>query len=307
MTRANSSSIDSNGNRIDSEGNHSCGTKSNTRDESQPKRDYSKKIEDVRSQVKGHFTENPDLYDADDLEKVFTNDFYVCRFLRWCKGDIKKSVNMILKCFQWRKSSGLIYRKPTDFPSEFYKSGGLFNYQPDLLGKPTLYMRAKFMHKVAELDAPFKDFMAYKINEIDESCGKMASWTIIIDCAEIGWANVCIDMLRYLISIMSNYFPLGLKQVIVLDIPWILDAIRKMISSMLPEEALKVVTFTSRKKLPDFVDPKNSPDFVCGTCTVPYDQVPSGCKSFDELTDDFYNLNEKQLRKLTDLYKSVMS
>jgi hypothetical protein len=269
--------------------------------------DRVKLINSIRQQVRSEIESNPDLYDLDDVQKVLTNDFYIVRFLRWTRGDPKRSLSMILKTFQWRKSSGLIYRTAADFPAEFYAAGALFRYQPDKEGCPTLYMRIKFVRKTAELDQPLKDFIAYQVNQIDTDCGAIMSWTLIFDCNDIGFANVNLDLFRYLITTMANYFPFGIRRIIILDVPWILNKIQKVVFTMLPEEAQKVAIFTSTKHLTDYIDRDNLPDYLGGCCRSPYDSVPDNVKPFDQLTGNFYNLTQKQLNKLRDIYQPFIN
>ena len=64
--------------------------------------------------------------------------------------------------------------------------------------------------KYPELDKLLKTFLAYQINKIDTECNDaLFSWAIVFDCTDIGFGDVQVDMMKFLITVLEDYFPCG--------------------------------------------------------------------------------------------------
>jgi len=261
----------------------------------------------VRARFVKYYEQNQDEFDKEDIKKLFETNYYIDRCLSWQKNNVDSALKMVIECFKWRKSSKIIYRTDDYFPSEFFMASGVFRYQPDKDGNPTLYMRVKLIKKMPELDDALKEFVAYQIFKLDEECGKMRAIGLVFDCSDISFSNIRFDMLKYLITIMTNYFTWSIKYILVLELPWVLNAIQKMVFAMLPEEAKTLILFKNRKGLIKLIDSQNLPDYLGGTCSIPYNEVPDGCQSLAEIGYERYTLTQESLLKCKKMYDDIFA
>ena len=175
-----------------------------------------KQIDSVRDEVNKHIKELGnrvyDHYNQCDIDWLLDpkKPFQLERFAISAIGSRVNSIDLITRCLAWRKESKIMSLKDTSFPSEFYSMAGIFSYSYDSTGTPMLYMRVKMIKKYPDLDHHLKSFLAYQISRMDSSSNKdLFSWSILFDCTDIGIANVQLDIMKYLITVLNDYFPCG--------------------------------------------------------------------------------------------------
>ena len=173
-------------------------------------------VEDMRNKILDHLEDLGDevneYYNQCDIDWLLNpkKPHQIERFLMSAFVSQVDAFDLICKCLLWRKESNIMFLKDSDFPSEFYSKGGLFRYETDVTGTPLIYMRIKMVKKYPELDKLLKQFVAYQISRLDASANDgLCRWGIVFDCSDIGFANVQIDMLKYLITVLKDYFPAG--------------------------------------------------------------------------------------------------
>ena len=176
-------------------------------------------IESMRKQILSHLEdlgdEVDDHYNKCDLDWLLDpqKPHQIERFIISAIVSKVDAFDLIKKCLLWRKEVNIMSMKDESFPSEFYSKGGLFRYKEDAVGTPMIYMRIKMIKKYPELDKHLKNFLAYQISRLDSSSNDdLFSWGIVFDCTDIGIANVQIDMMKYLITVLKDYFPAGGKK-----------------------------------------------------------------------------------------------
>lgn len=109
----------------------------------------------------------------------------------------------------------------------------------------------------------------------------LASWTSKVRLAKMrirlhytlvgtGLQNAHIDLLFYTINLLRNYYPVGIKRILVVDLPWVLRACWSVARSWMSERGRHMIQFITRKELSNFIDEENLPDFLGGTCELPY-------------------------------------
>lgn len=67
--------------------------------------------------------------------------------------------------------------------------------------------------------------------------------------------NVDMEYVKYIITVLDNYYPWLLSKVIILDMPWILNVVWNIIKTWLPAKAGGLIHFIGRKRLGEFVTP----------------------------------------------------
>ncbi|KAI1286639.1 Motile sperm domain-containing protein 2 [Halotydeus destructor] len=250
----------------------------------------------IREKFLDQVDQERELYDEEDIAKnVRNSDFFIQRFLIKTINESShedECLDKLKKCFKWRKET-VVSLSDQSFPHEFYQTGGLFIYEQDKDGTPLLYMRIRLIKKSSELEEHMKRFLLYKINVIDSLASKLQSWGVVFDCSGIGFANVQLDMMRFLITTLREYFPCGVKYICVYEIPWILTGVQKVVFAMVPEEAKQLVQFKNKKNITSLIAKEHLPDYMGGSCRVNYHAVPAQVtRSFFEIYADVYNQRE---------------
>ena len=100
-------------------------------------------------------------------------------------------------------------RKDTDFPSEFFQIAACFHYLPDRENKNILILRMRFNRKeplgVASIETMVRNFFIYIVEKI-VSQHPNQGFALIFDCWKASLSNVDIDMARFIINTLSNYY-----------------------------------------------------------------------------------------------------
>lgn len=218
-----------------------------------------------------------------DYERMMIDDWLVTRFLlrglkasnKQGKGDDKVAVyqqtmNLIRSCAKFRreyKVNGLT--KESEFPVEWLKTNGLFNYKQDLSGNPTIYLRIK-LHKPKliekdELKNNFKRLLLFTLEKCDQDLLNNPGKGVccIFDMSDATFENVDLEMMSWMIRSFKNCSPKLLCYVIVYNLPWFFSATFKFISSTLMSNSNKqCLKFVYGDEILNYIDRNNLPDYM---------------------------------------------
>lgn len=227
-----------------------------------------------------------DLFHPEDIRKIIEDDWYIKRFIIAAYKNIDEAVKLMSTAMQWRKEQGLHELKDSDFPREFFETGGLFQYEADVNGAPSLIMRLKFLKRVPELIEHMKLFCMYQIFLIDEMQNG-AGWVLVLDFTDCGYSHYQnIDLLHYFITTMHTNFPAGIDYVLAVDVPWVLSSFWGLVRMWIPEKRRNMVQFCSKADLNKFFDPANLPLVLGGTCSRKYKFYPKECRSAYDMAQE---------------------
>lgn len=263
---------------------------------------HSQLIKNVRERFLGHFEEHRDFYDDQDVDKnVRNSDFFIERFIYGHNADEEKCLELLKDCMKFRKES-VVHLTDNSFPREFFETGGLFLYKKDIEGHHMLYMRIKMIRKMNELEEHMKSFLVHNIEKADSKSSQLLSWAIVFDCSDIGIANVQIDILKYLIHVLRDYFPCGVKYILVVELPWILNTAQKMVFAMLPDQGKQLVQFKDKKSITKVIHSDNLPEYLGGRCKLNFRTIPQGSRTFDEMFSKRYG--ERELERIHQYFEA---
>lgn len=129
---------------------------------------------DITVEVRNRFLDeeyaaNPASYDERDVDRIRgPDDWFVQRFIT--SGDVDEAIKMMANNLKWRKEFGINDLTVTDFPAEFYQSGGLIVGGTDREGHRLVIIRVKLGCKCnSHLDEVAKKFLAYRLNPVEAS------------------------------------------------------------------------------------------------------------------------------------------
>lgn len=78
--------------------------------------------------------------------------------------------------------------------------------------------------------------------------------TLFFDMSETGLSNMDMEFTKYLINLFKYYYPNYLNYIIVLELPWVLNAALKIIKTWLPAKAVPKIKQVNKNALKEFVD-----------------------------------------------------
>ncbi|XP_074600680.1 motile sperm domain-containing protein 2-like [Brevipalpus obovatus] len=248
--------------------------------------DLTGSVEKVREMFLQEAQENPNFYDPIDIDRVRTDDYTVRRFVQNQRGDVEKGFNMLMSAMKWRKSFGVNDIKPSDFPKEYFETGEGHLYVKDKNDVYLVYLRVKLHKKITELTPLSQKYLVYLIEHCEaEGIKTGKGYGLIWDCLGGTLFNVDLDLLQFLTTVWTNYYPGGSRYIILHELPWILRAIYRLVRSWMPEDLRQQITFADRNSIGDFVGTDNLPDYLNGRCEVSYKTAPSQCKPMVDLVN----------------------
>ena len=263
-------------------------------------------VHEVRTKFLQEVEKDPDAYYQEDVDRIIRDDWYVKRYLLARNRDVKESLVMLMDAMKWRKTEGVRDLEGSYFPEELFKLSSMFVYAPDREGNITIYFRVKYVMKHPELVAALKKFGNYILNITDEETNG-AGISVLADFDGCGLHHAdSMDLLFHAISTLKAYFPFGISRIVLIDLPWILRACWGMAKAWVPQNRRKLVEFISKSELDKLVAPENLPDFLGGSCTIPYGgskAVPKGCPTLYQFAINVLGLSEKAAEKLSNIYK----
>lgn len=199
-------------------------------------------------------------------------------FLKDHCDEIEKICENLKEFLRFRKQYRLNYLKIDDFPKEFLQLNGIFTFGHDKEGTPVLYISAHVHRKWSpKLDELFKCYVAWHVNRVTgstlDSQENLSHFVMCFDCDQIGYSNIDIEFLRFLVSLLLNHYPRFCKLCLIKDNPWVFRSIWTLVKSWLTEEARNAVHLITAKQLTDF---------------IAHDQIPNNMK-----VNNFSDANKK--------------
>jgi len=82
--------------------------------------------------------------------------------------------------------------------------------------------------------------------------------SLFFDMVDAGLSNMDMELIKYLIGLFKSYYPNFLNYIIVLEMPWVLNAAFKIIKSWLPAKAIPKIKFVNKTTLKDYVNPNDA-------------------------------------------------
>ena len=138
----------------------------------------------------------------------------------------------------------------------FYNFKGLFTYdKKDKEERPLLWI--KFSHHTRNDRERAKNFLIYIFEQFERQSGKNG-YILVSEWVDARPANVGIDLALFVVNILQSHFPLGLRQIIQLDMPEHILAFAPEILPYLPE-LNKTLVWIPHKNLSQYIDPQNYP------------------------------------------------
>ena len=249
-------------------------------------------IERIRRKVLKECKQNPEYYHEIDVNRVQTDDYQIERFITEYESE-DRAYEEIIKTMKWKREYGIHERNDQYFPKEFYDLFDIEMHGKDREGSHLHWESTKNLIKINDFIPLEQQFIAHRLEKLDSTAGR-EGWTLVIDTQSTAISNVSLEMWKWKISLLQ-YFPQGMKRVLIVDLPWILNSIMKIIISFLSPKLRENVSFVKREQLQEYIDPDYIPLYLKGNREKRL--FPEDIKPMSELTH--LALNEKQIENYT--------
>jgi len=188
-------------------------------------------------------------YDERDLERVRSSDPYVTCFIRtFCtNGDLAKPTEMIDTVLKFRKEIKINDLKPESFPEELQSRKFLYWHGEDKENRKILHFRVS-QHQKGKLVQEVKSYIAMFLEEYHRA-NLGVRMVLIFDFTDAGIMNMDLDVVRYIITCLSTYFPGILAYILLFEMPWLLSSVWKVIRSWLTEEQKKKILLVKKSEI----------------------------------------------------------
>lgn len=261
-------------------------------------------IDKTRQLLEERYDVIKDFINVEDHQRMLVDDWSVSRFLLRTRLDPERACQLIEQCGRFRMEYKMGIMKPSDFPIEFYESGGMFRYAPDRVGNETIYMRVKMHRREPDLAKIMRSFILCIVEECDRANNGRGT-AVVFDLTGCGLQNLDPGFLLWLLYSFRNYCPKGLSYIIVHNLPWILTATAKWAMSWLSETNRRRLRFTNDDGIRAFIAPENLPDYMGGTCKIDYRAVPEGCRPAEDTAEE-NNITRERARKIRKKYTKFL-
>ena len=252
-------------------------------------------VSSIREKFLTHYDKNEDLFHELDVKRVRTDDWQIERFVIDQQNE-GLAYNALVKALQWKKSFGVHERTDHYFPKEYFEFSELHNFGTDKKGRLIKWEKTRTERNISELNMLSKQFVAHLMEKIDNEVNRNG-FILVSDTNGTGLSNVNMETFKFKIEITS-YYPELLMNNLIVDLPWMLSGVAKIILSFCGPTLRERVQFVSRKDLLKYVDAELIPKELDGE-REPKIIIPDGVKLMKDLPH--LNVSDKVIQKY---YKS---
>ncbi|EEB18863.1 major sperm protein, putative [Pediculus humanus corporis] len=212
-------------------------------------------VQDLRSQFFEKLeSADSDIFHPADINRVKTDDAYLRRFLMHHDGNLDGALNMLWDACEWRKKFGTNDISEKNVNKEILELGSVFPFGKDKDGKTLLVFKSKHHYKGAFDFEDHKKCLVYWMERLErQENGEMIS--LFFDMEGAVMANMDMDYTKYIISLFKNYYPYFLNYIIIFEMAWVLNAVFRVIKTLLPPKAVEKMKFVNKSNVKDYVNP----------------------------------------------------
>ncbi|XP_055734168.1 motile sperm domain-containing protein 2-like [Salvelinus fontinalis] len=241
----------------------------------EPEQDIEKKIEETRQKFNNEYVQGQesDKYDSRDVDRLQKDDALVEAYLTWRLYSVDDALKMIDDSFLWRKEFGLNDLTESSIPKWMFETGAVFLHGYDKEGNKLFWFKAKLHTKDAKTSMDKKKYVAFWLERYAKREPGMPL-TVVFDMADSGISNIDMDFVKYVINCFKVYYPKFLSKMIIVDMPWILNAAWKIVRTWLGPEAISKLKFASKNEIQTFIGHEYLPPHMGGTDPFRYSYPP---------------------------------
>lgn len=236
--------------------------------------DLEKKIQETRQRFNNELLQDSaEKYDSRDVERLQKEDALVEGYLTWRMYVVDDALKMIDESLQWRKEFGVNDIQESTIPKWMFETGAVYLHGYDKEGNKLFWFKVKLHVKDAKTIMDKKKYVAFWLERYAKKEPGMPL-TVVFDMTESGLSNIDMDFVKYIINCFKVYYPKFLSKMIIVEMPWIMNAAWKIVKTWLGPEAISKLKFASRTEILNYIGPEYLPPHMGGTDLFKYSYPP---------------------------------
>lgn len=192
-----------------------------------------------------------------DLELRVNNDNYIKRLLLHHQDDVKAAANMLWDVCVWRQTVGANEINESTINMDYIREGGMFPHGRDIESSLLMIFKCKLHTKGGKDFEQLKKCIIYWFDRIEREENGMPI-SLFFDLDDCGLSNMDMELIKYLILLMKNYYPAFLQYILIFQMPWVLTATFKLVKNLLPAQAVNKMKFLNKDTLKELVAPEQA-------------------------------------------------
>lgn len=153
---------------------------------------------------------------------------------------------------------------PDTFPTEFWENGRVYFHNHDKDNHKILYFNIKEHKKDSQIMFLSKQFVAYLL-EVHYRQDPDERIVVLFDMQGAGLPNVDMEFIKFIISCFKIYYPVLLSYMLMYEMPWLFNAVWKIIKAMLSAEAIARIKFVTKSEIQEFINKDQLWEHMGGT------------------------------------------
>lgn len=199
----------------------------------------------------------------------------IVRFLVARKGNLQAAQEMLEKCLSWRRLHFPLKRLQV---RNAFRTKCFFPFRQAKDGSPIVYMRGGLYDCNVATPEEYVLAAAYTIDWSLKQYPKEVNVTVLVHTATVAEGpnqSADTNFIKLFIQVLSDNYPERLKRLAIFPFPWYGRAIWGMLKVFVDKRTQDKVMLLSDgsngvpSQLKEFVDPKDMPKFIGGTCEDP--------------------------------------
>ncbi|XP_039287227.1 motile sperm domain-containing protein 2 isoform X2 [Nilaparvata lugens] len=220
-----------------------------------------------------------------DMSRILDSDDWLNRILVHHDLDMKEALNMVFEACQWRKDNKVNEICEQNINMDYMKEGHVFVRNRDLDGKSLLIFKWK-KHVKGKWDfEEIKRCVIYWFERL-ERMNNGDQITLFFDMADSGLNNVDMEFTKYLIGLCKLYYPNFLNNILIFEMPWILNAAFRAIKAWLPAKGVAKLKFVQKSNLKEYVSVDQALASWGGRDSYVFEFEPESADSLSARFDD---------------------
>jgi len=205
--------------------------------------------------------EGLDKFYPSDVAKLKNNKAYAARFWHHQpeggKGDRDdNAVNMIINTFRWRKEFGEEEITEESLNKDLLGKGVIFSHNRDRKGKKLLVINMKNHYKGVESMRDCQAIIVYFLERLEREEGG-GPVTVVYDGTGMGYANLDLSLYQFVVHLLVDIYPAFMENALMLEMPWIFNAVWKVIKVVIPAHILDKTKFVNKSQIGEYIDDDN--------------------------------------------------
>lgn len=210
---------------------------------------------------------------------------------------MKSSLKQLWDTCMWRKSERINDMKEAEIRLDYVREGIMFPRGRDVDGKLLFIYRSRLYTRGSKnLDDMKRMFLYWLERLIREENDDYL--TIIFELSGAGLRNVDMDLTRYIITTLKNYYPYSLNYILVFDLPWVLNTTFHIIKRLLPAKAVDRLKNVDRTTIKEYIDEDNMHVSWGGRDDYEFMFIPERKRTTELVNNNSINFKDNNIKKV---------